>query len=89
VSYYGQYEEASEVPQDNESQEQVPTLEIGEEGYNNSEPVGEDGLETLPEEAAADPSEGEIPLTDDESSAIADQPLEADEDESAKLNNAE
>jgi N utilization substance protein A len=31
VSYYGQYEEAVEVPQDSESQQQDPTLEMGEE----------------------------------------------------------
>ena len=37
VSYYGQYDDGSEVPQDDESQEQQPTLEIGEEGYNYSE----------------------------------------------------
>ena len=37
VSYYGQYDEAAEVQQDGESQEQQPTLEMGEEGYNYSE----------------------------------------------------
>ena len=37
VSYYGQYDEGSEIPQDEESQEQQPTLEMGEEGYNYSE----------------------------------------------------
>ena len=38
VSYYGQYDEASEVQQDSESQEQQPTLEMGEEGYNIRSP---------------------------------------------------
>ena len=37
VSYYGQYDDGSELPQDDESQEQQPTLEMGEEGYNYSE----------------------------------------------------
>ena len=39
VSYYGQYDEASEVQQDSESQEQQPNLEMGEEGYNYGESV--------------------------------------------------
>ena len=37
VSYYGQYEDAAEVPQDDESQEQQPTLEVGEPSYNSSQ----------------------------------------------------
>ena len=50
VSYYGQYDEASEVQQDSESQEQQPTLEMGEEGYNYSEPEDETGTAALPEQ---------------------------------------
>ncbi|HYI97877.1 MAG TPA: transcription termination factor NusA [Bryobacteraceae bacterium] len=90
VGYYGQYDDAAEVPQDDESQEQQPTLEIGEEGYNYSESA--ETAESSPNPADDEPAlaaESE-PLQSDELDAGAEeQSLEVDEDESAKLRNAE
>jgi transcription termination/antitermination protein NusA len=89
VSYYGQYDEASEIQQDSESQEQQPTLEMGEEGYNYRE--SENGAETvaLPEQQDLPIDAGSEGSALDEEDHSTEQPLEGDQDASAKLNNAE
>ena len=88
VSYYGQYDEASEVQQDSESQEQQPNLEMGEEGYNYGE--SSDGMETavLPDEGS-DVRADEADSAPDEPVHSSDESAEGDPNESAKLNNAE
>src|SRR5436190_702623 len=90
VSYYGQYDDGSELPQDDESQEQQPTLEIGEEGYNLSESDNPEEAEALPagDHPASSP-EASAEVSDDGSAGPADAAGEADKDESAKLKNAE
>src|SRR5688572_21211615 len=90
VSYYGQYDDAAEVPQDAESQEQQPTLEIGEEGYNYNE--SSEDAETAPNPAEDKPifaAESDTPPSDELETGGDEQSLEADQDESAKLRNAE
>ena len=90
VSYYGQYDDGSELPQDDESQEQQPTLEIGEEGYNLSESDNPEEAEALPagDHPASSP-EASAEASGDGSAGPADAAGEADKDESAKLKNAE
>jgi len=90
VSYYGQYDDAAEVPQDAESQEQQPTLEIGEEGYNYNE--SSEDPEKAPNPAEDKPifaAESDTPPSDELETGGDEQSLEADQDESAKLRNAE
>jgi N utilization substance protein A len=92
VSYYGQYEDAAEVPQDDESQEQQPTLEVGEPSYNSSQSddivesasalAGEDLLKSEHSAETSDASQSSEPEEPEE-------PLEAEESESAKLKSAE
>jgi N utilization substance protein A len=91
VSYYGQYDDAAEVVQDEASQEQQPTLEIGEEGYNGNEPIADvDTVETVAgdEDSGVAPT-SEIDSSDEQGTDVAEDPSEADQDESAKLKNAE
>jgi len=90
VSYYGQYDDGSEVPQDDESQQQQPTLEIGQEGYNYSE------SDNTAEASAASSIDDSTQTADPGREALDEQPTgpalapeEADQDESAKLGNAE
>ena len=98
VSYYGQYDEATDVPQDGESQEQEPTLEMGETGYNYSE--SEDGtpLADVPNEVPVDLAvEPDSAIQSDPNSSApiednledVEDPQDADRGESAKLSNAE
>jgi transcription termination/antitermination protein NusA len=94
VSYYGQYDEGQEIPPDGEAQEQQPTLEMGEEGYNYSE--SEEGTPTAVAPAenkpAPRPEVTEDPDTADSDRRVweeAIQPTDVDQNESAKLNSAE
>ncbi|HYP09295.1 MAG TPA: transcription termination factor NusA [Bryobacteraceae bacterium] len=90
VAYYGQYDEGQEIPPDGEAQEQQPTLEMGEEGYNYSE--SEEGSVT-----AALPVEPKPQVVEDTDTSESDrrvweeaiQPTDVDQNESAKLNSAE
>jgi hypothetical protein len=102
VSYYGQYDDGSEIPQDGEALEQQPVLEMGEEGYNydETEELAEAVVDAIPDgstEEVAVPSDEDLPVSADpdamgseeDLNASSEEPLEADQDESAKLNNAE
>ena len=94
VSYYGQYDEGQEIPPDGEAQEQQPTLEMGEEGYNYSESEEGTALAVLPpdDKPAPRPAIVEDPDTADSDRRVweeAIQPTDVDQNESAKLNSAE
>jgi transcription termination/antitermination protein NusA len=89
VSYYGQYDEASEVQQDSESQEQQPTLEMGEEGYNSIEPANQTGTAVLPEQEDSSVGADQEESVPDGEVVPSSQPIEGEENASAKLNNAE
>jgi N utilization substance protein A len=94
VSYYGQYDEGQELPPDGEAQEQQPTLELGEEGYNYSESEEGTAVAALPPEdkPASKPAIFEDPDTADSDRRVweeAIQPTDVDQNESAKLNSAE
>jgi N utilization substance protein A len=91
VAYYGQYDESQEIPPDGEAQEQQPTLELGEEGYNyneapdaveTAEPVVETRSEPVEDH---EPSEHDRRIWEEAISPASD----ADQSESAKLRNAE
>jgi N utilization substance protein A len=94
VTYYGQYDESQEIPPDGEAQEQQPTLEMGEEGYNYSESEEGTPIAVAPAETKPSPR---LEVTEDPDTADSDrrvweeaiQPTDVDQNESAKLNSAE
>ena len=92
VSYYGQYDDGSELPQDEESQEQQPTLEIGEgeEGYNYRESDSTEAAEALPTgDDSPEVADAEALASDDGQTDPSGDAAEAVQDESAKLEKAE
>lgn len=52
IAYYGQYDQATEVPQDSESQQQEPTLEVGSEAFASPDEEGSSRDEAFNESTA-------------------------------------
>lgn len=80
IAYYAQYDQATEVPQDDESQHQEPTLEMGTDDH---EPLGEEHEPSGEAYDAATAVPGETARQDE------GVPLEGELNDSARLENTD